>query len=114
MEKKKIKLLAIQMGSVIDDKDANIEKVKKLLEILDKAKKTVAYYDFCNWLLNDKNRRQYLKTIKNNCFFEDYLTIEYFLQTGEVKAISDYNRAEALDMIAPEWAEEEGVELVGV
>ena len=32
MEKKKVKLLAIQIGSVIADIDANIQKVKRLLE----------------------------------------------------------------------------------
>ena len=40
MEKKKVKLLALQMGSVIGNKKKNIDNVKKLLEKYLKRYKT--------------------------------------------------------------------------
>ena len=53
MEKKTVELLAIQMGSVIDDRDKNIKKVEKLLR--DNLSKKKADYVFlpevwtCGW-----------------------------------------------------------------
>jgi hypothetical protein len=91
-------------------------KVNKLLDIIDNSKKTVAYYDFCNWLLDDSNRREYLRTVENSDFWVDYLRLEYYFQTGEIKSnVEDLIRA--WETLADDLAGVEGVkemELVGV
>lgn len=90
-------------------------KVNKLLDIIDNSKKTVAYYDFCNWLLDDSNRREYLRTVEGSSW-TDYLRLEYYFQTGEIKSnIEDL--IEAWISLADNLAKSEGVkemELVGV
>ena len=90
-------------------------KVNKLLDIIDNSKKTVAYYDFCNWLLDDSNRREYLRTVEGSSW-TDYLRLEYYFQTGEIKSnVEDLIRA--WETLADDLAKSEGVkemELVGV
>lgn len=85
-------------------------KVNKLLDIIDSSKKTVAYYDFCNWLLNDSNRREYLRTVEGSSW-TDYLRLEYYFQTGEIKSNVE-DLIGAWEMLADNLAEDEGVELV--
>lgn len=84
-------------------------KVNKLLDIIDNSKKTIAYYDFCNWLLDDSNRREYLKTVENSDF-SDYLRLEYYFQTGEIKSNVE-DLIEAWINLADNLAGVEGVEL---
>lgn len=90
-------------------------KVNKLLDIIDNSKKTIAYYDFCNWLLDDSNRREYLRTVEGSSW-TDYLRLEYYFQTGEIKSnIEDL--LGAWEVLADNLADVEGVkemELVGV
>lgn len=86
-------------------------KVNRLLDILDKSVKNISYYNFCNWLLDDSNRREYLRTIEEVDFWQGYLQLEYYFQTGEIKSdISDL--MQAWEELADRLAEEEGVELV--
>lgn len=90
-------------------------KVNKLLDIIDNSKKTIAYYDFCNWLLNDSNRREYLRTVEGSSWI-DYLRLEYYFQTGEIKSNVE-DLIEAWEVLANNLADVEGVkemELVGV
>ena len=90
-------------------------KVNKLLDIIDNSKKTVAYYDFCNWLLDDSNRREYLRTVEGSSW-TDYLRLEYYFQTGEIKSNVE-DLLEAWETLADDLAKSEGVkdmELVGV
>lgn len=90
-------------------------KVNKLLDIIDNSKKTIAYYDFCNWLLDDSNRREYLKTVEGSSW-TDYLRLEYYFQTGEIKSNVE-DLIGAWEVLADNLAEVEGVkemELVGV
>lgn len=84
-------------------------KVNKLLEIIDNSKKTVAYYDFCNWLLDDSNRREYLRTVEGSSW-TDYLRLEYYFQTGEIKSNME-DLLEAWEVLADNLADVEGVEL---
>lgn len=84
-------------------------KVNKLLDIIDNSKKTVAYYDFCNWLLDDSNRREYLKTVEGSSW-TDYLRLEYYFQTGEIKSNVE-DLIEAWINLADNLAGVEGVEL---
>lgn len=85
-------------------------KVNKLLDIIDESKRTVAYYDFCNWLMNDINRREYLKTVEGSDF-SDYLRLECYFQTGETKSNVE-DLIEAWELLADDLAEAEGVELI--
>lgn len=86
-------------------------KVNKLLDIIDNSKKTIAYYDFCNWLLDDSNRREYLRTVEDCDFWTDYLRLEYYFQTGEIKSNVE-DLLGAWEMLADNLADVEGVELI--
>lgn len=87
-------------------------KVSKLLEILDNSRKDAAFYEFCNWLVDDKNRREYLKTIKGNDLWQDYLRLEYYFQTGEAQRVNQDDLFDAWIALADDLAYDEGVELI--
>ena len=82
--------------------------VKKVLRYLDNAKRDKIYYDVCEWLMNDVNRREYLKTIEGNDFWGDYLRLEHYFRTTERYA-SLGDLFETWEIMAQELAEQEGV-----
>ena len=86
-------------------------KVNRLLDILDKSVKNISYYNFCNWLMVDENRREYLRTVEGINRWQGYLQLEYYFQTGEIKS-NTKDLMQAWEELADRLAEEEGVELV--
>ena len=84
-------------------------KVNRLLDILDNSVKNIAFYDFCNWLYDNNNRWDYLKTINGG--WNEYLQLEYYFQTGEIKSDTE-DLIDAWNSMAEYLAECEGVELI--
>ena len=85
-------------------------QVNSLLDILDGAKRSHAYYGIGEWLENWNNRLSYVKTIEKDetGILEKMLLIEGYLRTGKrrFQLIELYN---ILSDIENEWAQLEGV-----
>ena len=85
-------------------------KVGKLLDILDESKKNARFYAICEWLSDDANRREYLKTV-NGDFWSGYLALEHYFRHTEIKTDLD-ELVETWIELADELADDEGVELL--
>ena len=91
-------------------------KVHSLLNYLSETKKDSNYYNLCTWLMDSKNRYQYLRTIENGSLIDDYFKLEYFFRTNKIyPTIEDLLSTIEIDLY--ERAKAEGLtgkELIGV
>ena len=82
-------------------------KVSKLLDILDGSRKDQRFRGITEWLFDDSNRREYLKTV-NGDFWTGYLAIEHYFRETEIKTDMEDLIDTWIEM-ADEMAEAEGV-----
>ena len=91
-------------------------KVHSLLNYLSETKKDSNYYNLCTWLMDSKNRYQYLRTMENGSLIDDYFKLEYFFRTNKIyPTIEDLLSTIEIDLYERAKAEGlQGKELIGV